>query len=116
MKKIVAIVFVVIMLLAMGSCITTGADLDTATETNTKVNSSQSLVPFEMELIGESRTKDGKYAFYRESVTDVVYVQYREKLMNAGMGGLTVLVDSETGMPLTYTRYMEIYSNLEKKE
>ena len=69
-----------------------------------------------MELIGECRTIEGKYEFYRESITDVIYVQYRGKVMNAGMGGLTVMLDPGTGLPLTYARYMEFYAQSDSKE
>ena len=30
----------------------------------------------------------------------------------AGAGGLSVMLDPDTGKPLTYTRYMEMYSTL----
>lgn len=49
---------------------------------------------------------DEVFIYYRDTVTDVLYLNYA-----AGYkGGLTTMEDPETGLPLTYTRYMELAS------
>lgn len=58
----------------------------------------------ELEVIGESEF----YDYLRETVTDVLYLKYK----GGYAGGLTVMLDPETGLPLTYERYMEIYTSL----
>lgn len=45
----------------------------------------------------------GPYDFLREEVTDVMYLRC------TSVSGLTVMLDPETGLPLTYARYIEIY-------
>jgi len=63
-----------------------------------------------MEYIGYSEgTMPGtmdidKFLYYRDVVTDVMYVLYKEYRK----GGMTAMLDPETGLPLTYTRYMEL--------
>lgn len=48
--------------------------------------------------------RDEKFVYWRDVVTDVMYVAF--KFMNAG--GMTVMLDPETGLPLTYARYLEL--------
>lgn len=59
---------------------------------------------FEMELIGSSDC----FYYYREKATDVLYIQCYEGFS----GGLTVMLDPEKGLPLTYERYIELYDSL----
>ena len=47
------------------------------------------------------------FTYYRDTITDVMYLRYHT--INAG--GLTVMLDPETGLPLTYTRFVELYKN-----
>lgn len=63
-----------------------------------------------MEYLGYSKGDHGKFYYYREALTDVAYVLYREKSGYAGMGGLTVMLDPETGLPLTNARWQEFYN------
>lgn len=48
--------------------------------------------------------RDENFVYLRDAVTDVMYVSF--KFMNAG--GMTVMLEPETGLPLTYTRYLEL--------
>jgi len=62
-----------------------------------------------MEFVGYSRgyyegTNTDAFTYYRDVVTDVMYVCFEEY----NKGGMTVMQDPETGLPLTYTRYMEL--------
>lgn len=47
-------------------------------------------------------TTDRRYMVMRDSVTDVLYLQYRDYRK----GGLTVMLNPTTGLPLTYTDYL----------
>lgn len=49
--------------------------------------------------------------FYRELSTDVMYVLYCKQEAYAGMGGLTVMLDPQTGLPLTYENWVNNYKN-----
>lgn len=57
---------------------------------------------FVMEEVGS----DGYFHYYRDTITDVLYVAF----WKSDEGGLTTMLDPETGLPLTYTRYLEIAS------
>lgn len=65
--------------------------------------------PFTLEELGKS----GYFYYYRDLTTDVLYLRYGKKAGHAGIGGLTVMLDPETGLPLTYTRYMDLYEDLQ---
>lgn len=52
------------------------------------------------------------FGIYREEVTDVLYLRnwYSDK------SGLTVMLEPETGKPLTWKRYQELEIGKEKQE
>lgn len=54
--------------------------------------------------------------YYRDKVTDILYmrVYYISGYAGSGVGagGLTVMLEPDSGKPLTYARYMEMYSAL----
>lgn len=56
----------------------------------------------------------GRITYYRDKVTDVLYVKVFSLSATgyAGAGGLSVMLDPDSGKPLTYARYMELYSAL----
>lgn len=58
----------------------------------------------------------GCIMYYRDKVTDILYmrVYYISGYAGsgAGSGGLTVMLDPDSGKPLTCTRYMKMYSAL----
>lgn len=62
-----------------------------------------------MEYLGMSDCRYCNFFYYRDTVTDVVYLWGRAKAGYAGMGGLTVMLDPETGLPLTFDRWEELY-------
>lgn len=51
-----------------------------------------------------SKNKKDTFTYYREITTDVMYICYEENRK----GSLTVMLDPETGLPLTYNRYLEL--------
>ena len=60
------------------------------------------FLPFTFE---EILTFNQDISIYRDVITDVIYVRYR----GFREGDLTVMLEPETGKPLTLTKYMEIY-------
>lgn len=54
-----------------------------------------------MTLVG---TFGGRFQYYRDSVTDVMYLW----CAGGNKGGLTTMLDPETGLPLTYSRYLDL--------
>lgn len=66
-----------------------------------------------MEYLGMSDSSYCKFFYYRDTVTDVVYLWGRAvKAGYAGMGGLTIMMDPETGLPLTFARWEEMYHEI----
>lgn len=124
MKKILIAFVLVTMLFTLCGCDslpTTDLVLGesfTNGDINNEITTATETEPFEMEHIGVS--SDYGFDYYRDIVTDVIYVlhhfEHRGGYTGAGGSGLTVMLDPGTGLPLTYTRYMEIYNNLEVKE
>ena len=55
-----------------------------------------------MEFIAESSV-GWRCRYYREVVTDVIYL-----VTYGDVAVLTVMLDPDTGLPLTYTRYLEL--------
>ena len=81
-----------------------------ATNTSAKENTPESTLPELLPLTFEEiKTFTPSISVYRDVITDVMYIRYRDSGGYAGMGGLTVMLEPETGKPLTLTRYMEIY-------
>lgn len=60
---------------------------------------------FQMEPLYVSGISD-VFTVYRNTVTDVLYLW----ISDTYRGGLTEMSDPETGLPLTYARYMELYA------
>ena len=119
MKKIlIFILLVLVTCFALCACTSAAvpAVVDPTTESSTKASTSKSedaRVPFQMEKLHRYKINyDDAIDYYRDTTTDIMYVcftGYRK-------AGLTEMHDPETGLPLTYTRYMEIYNSLEVKE
>lgn len=69
-----------------------------------------------LEVVFSQPTSDGRgrITYYRDRVTDVLYMNVFCKSATgyAGAGGLTAMLDPDTGKPLTYARYMEMFSAL----
>lgn len=63
-------------------------------------------ISFEFEEIYDSGDVGGGYTYYRDTVTDVMYI-WR---WSTNRGGLTEMSDPETGMPLKYERYKQLAS------
>ena len=52
---------------------------------------------------------DNHFYVYRETTTDVMYMQYRERNGYGGCGGLTVMLNTD-GTPLLYSEYVAMNS------
>lgn len=51
-------------------------------------------------------TRDEACHFYKDPVTDIVYMQFKG---GYGDGGLVWMPDPDTGLPLKYDRFVELY-------
>ena len=63
-------------------------------------------IVFELEKVWSGQTGCLGVHHYRDTTTNIMY------LYDSGFksGGYTVMPDPETGLPLTYDRYLEIYT------
>lgn len=116
LRCIAAAVISLTLILSLSAC---GQD---SADTGGSTPSGSDLVQTETALNGESLLEavftqnfvgsEGRITYYRDKTTDVLYMKYYYYTGNAGMGGLTIMLDPDTGKPLTYTRYMEQFSAL----
>ena len=106
MKRILAVFLALILCLSVCGCLPAQEYHASTTEPNQEIV----VAAFDMEKAGSD--PDGYFVYYRDTVTDVLYIRYREKSGYAGMGGLIVMLDPETGLPLTYARYCELYEQM----
>ena len=51
----------------------------------------------------------GDLSIYHELTTDCLFVRYKEREYESGFGGLTQMLDPQTGKPLTYANWCEKY-------
>lgn len=106
-KKIIIYVFVLSSLLTFSSCHADPND-DSSSLANQFIDhyvqeaqeKEKNSLLFDMEEVGT----DGGFHVFRDTTTDVMYLWAK-----AGYaGGLTVMLDPETGLPLTYSRFLEL--------
>ena len=90
-KKFALLILAVALALSMCAC-TIGGQAE-ATSDRIWISS------FQMECIGSSDDAGGKILLFRDAVTDVLYIR------DVNSGGLTVMLDPDTGLPMTYTNY-----------
>jgi len=95
MKKIFLVALVLALIASMASCTSPSTSEDDTTNQTPGFG-------FE-ELYWDSNTRNG---IYRETSTDLLYVRYSS--LNGG--GITLMVDPEDGMPLTYNEWQEKYA------
>ena len=91
----------------LAGCYITDASSTAQSETPIEPSAaSEQTVPFGMELVGGSLEE--RFSYYRDTVTDTIFVFCRSSTANSQGCGFTVMLDPESGKPLTYTRYMEL--------
>lgn len=90
------------------TCEETSYHSEYSSEQDREVSSGQSTdqaesIPFNLEKIAEDPGRVVEYSFclYRDTVTDVLFIVEES-------GGVEMMQDPETGLPLTYARYMEL--------
>lgn len=112
MKKVLVILLVATALLTMSSCVE-------SIEPSASTPKEQIPLAGGLEFIGYSTgytkgTDTDHFYYYRDIVTDVMYVCFEDYRK----GGITEMHDPETGLPLTYTRYLALIdqANREAKE
>ncbi len=104
---ILALVFIGVFIVADNmSTANASAKENTSVESTEKpvVETTNKLIPnSNFEMIS---TNEGVFTYYRDKVTDVMFICYDEY----DSGGLIEMHDPNTGLPLTYQRYLE-YQN-----
>lgn len=58
-------------------------------------------------------TRNEACYFYKDPVTDIVYMQFKGAY---GDGGLVWMPDPDTGLPLKYDRFLELYEEFVQAE
>lgn len=107
MKKSLICIFLVVVF-----AFATGCDLSVLATQEPSVSEAQteeSAFVGGMEFVGYFRGYNERmdadvFTYYRDVVTDVMYVCFEEY----AKGGMVVMQDPETGLPLTYTRYLDL--------
>ena len=94
MKKIITIFLAIILCLTLVACIGTPAE------------ATDSANAYQMDKI--AYFSDSELTIYREPVTDVLYMVYDK----FNFGGVAVMLDPETGLPMTYTNYLAQYNEM----
>ena len=99
MRKILSIFLVVFLCLGLIAC----ASAQTNGESDPAAGSART---YDMEVVAKFSGSD--MVIYREPVTDVLYLCFK----GYQEGGLTAMLDPETGLPMTYTNYLAQYSEM----
>lgn len=113
MKKKIKLMTTLAVIVIVIVCSTLGCNAsntkDTTTTTTTTIVAEASENNFGFERI----YTEPRYSIYvyREISTNVMYCCYTEDLYYGGMGGLTVMMDPQTGGPLTYENWVANYKN-----
>lgn len=111
-RCIVTATIALALLLSLSACGDQGPTaLSDPSQTETALDDESLLEPVFSQSDPDNR---GRITYYRDKVSDVLYIKVfcLSHTGYAGAGGLTVMLDPDTGKPLTYTRYMEMYSTL----
>lgn len=103
---VVLVAFIVVSVVTLGGCgddiVSGSGEVHHASESTNKTSAvEESRVG--MEKMGSA----GNFTYYRDTSTDVMYLWCSERGYNAGYGGLTVMVNPKTGLPLTYSDWIE---------
>lgn len=84
---------------------TTISDSDTTISTDSDAPTKNEWGMEELGSMSPRGNIDDTVVYYRDIRTDVMYIFFSRY----SKGGPTVMYDPETGLPLTYTRYKELY-------
>lgn len=81
---------------------------NTLNDTNTQVNDESPVFTMIEIPVQTSWYAAEACHFYKDPVTDIVYMQFNGAYSK---GGLTYLPDPDTGLPLKYERFLELYKD-----
>ena len=109
---LILIIYICVLLISCDNNSTPQNNSSNDSSMDTSLSSPSSVLPFEMELVGES--SEGYFKYYRDTTTDVLYIKQAQKIGYAGIGGLTVMLDPETGLPMLYDKYIELYEKMKE--
>lgn len=117
MKLITNLIITIILISIVAACFVgcDSADAQTVTSSSTvsSVTSEANKDEWGMEYLGQMSPDGGSthsVNYYRDIKTDVMYIYFNGRAGGSGgAGGPTVMYDPDTGLPLTYSRYKELY-------
>ena len=111
MKRHLTTAILVLLMLALAGCSILKEEASAADTSETPAISveeqAEELQLFNIEYIAHS----GDFCLYRDKLTDVLFLCYDLRMGYSGAGGLTYMPDPETGLPLTYAKYLELKTN-----
>lgn len=92
-------------LMLLATCVTIGffAGCSTSLSNETDISSKDVSTNFNFETV----YTDDNLRIFREKTTDVLYILYN----SLEKAGLTIMLDPETGKPLTYSNWQAYYQN-----
>lgn len=93
-KKILFLILAISLALSMCACAPVPDD-----NTTDEPDAEYWIDGFHLDLVGRSEITGIRFYLYREPATDVIYIY------EANHGGVTPLVNPETGLPMTYAQY-----------
>lgn len=106
MKRLFCLLLLVVVMLTLFTGCTTGEKISSISE-EIKAEATKNSLSETFVLVYGNKHVD-TYFYYRDTVTDVMYV-VKDGTQEAG---LTVMLDPNTGLPLTYTNWLEYKEEL----
>lgn len=114
MKKKIKLMIALALIVIVIVCSTLGCNASNTKDTTTTTTTTTIVAEASENNFGfEEIYTEPRYSIYvyREISTDVMYCTYSEIVAYGGLGGLTVMMDPQTGGPLTYENWVANYKN-----
>lgn len=113
MKKKIKLMIALALIVIVIVCSTLGCNASNTKDTTTTTTTTMVAEASENNFGFEEIYTEPRYSIYvyREISTDVMYCTYSEIVAYGGLGGLTVMMDPQTGGPLTYENWVANYKN-----
>lgn len=96
----------IITVVAIATILFTGCSKNQTTEIGTQETETVSEFTLTTIVVRTPDKRDEACHFYKDPVTDIVYMQFKGSY---GNGGLIWMPDPDTGLPLKYDRFSNLY-------
>lgn len=121
MKKNICFLIVILLCIGMfslsGCAVPPGTNFNPTAENTPAESENEETVEDDflyMEELSKQTFSNGtKICYYKETVTDVVYISFSNHQEGKH---ITALLDPNTGLPITYTRYVELHEGVPEIE